>query len=300
MAPTALSFLTRFSRLNNTLPALCFVNGQPASQVAVDNRGLQYGDGLFETMLWLDSHVVLEKQHLLRLFRDAKRLGIRLDESSCERELARFCYQIRWHGFPRGVIKLLVTRESLGRGYAADAAAGSERILQFYPGITYPKQHRSGVRVSLASYQLGYQPQLAGIKHINRLDQVMLQKELHKPFYQEILASGQGGEVIEGSISNLFVIKDRHVHTPRLDRAGVRGVMRDYLLDMVLPDLKLEHAENQLPLDEVLAADELFICNSVFGIWPVIAINVRQYPVGAVTRALQASVDNLGYPSIHR
>lgn len=276
------------------------MNGKPANGIAINDRGLQYGDGLFETILYLDGHGVLQAEHLLRLYRDTKRMGIRLDESRLEKELASFQYQARQDGLARGVIKLLVTRESTGRGYAADPDAGSNRILQFYPGVSYPGQHRDGVRAALASHRLPYQPSLAGIKHLNRLDQVLLQKELRKPFYQEVLACAEHGEVIEGSFSNVFIIKNRELFTPKLDRAGVRGVMRDYLMNVILPDLGLDYTESALSVEDVITAEEIFLCNSVFGIWPVIAVNVRQFHVGPVTRALQAAVDRLGYSSVYR
>jgi 4-amino-4-deoxychorismate lyase len=286
--------------LKITRPDLSFVNGVAGETIPVTDRGLHYGDGLFETILCLDGKPVLEQRHLERLFRDAARLRISMDPVALAKELEILLAGISALAISTtGVLKIVLTRAQAMRGYAASREAGSQRLLQFYSGLSYPKANRDGIRVALGDYHLPENPQLAGIKHLNRLDQVFAHTAIQKPFYQEALLCSTRGDVIEGTISNIFMVKGGMLLTPALDKAGVRGVMRDYLLDVVAPKLNLTCCIERLLLDDVLAADELFVCNSVFGVWPVMALNVKQYAVGEITRQIQQEVNTLGYPAIY-
>jgi 4-amino-4-deoxychorismate lyase len=285
--------------LKITRPDLSLVNGVAGDTIPVTDRGLHYGDGLFETLLCLDGKPVLEKQHFERLFRDAARLRISVDRALLIRELGGFLQHITALPRSTGVLKIVITRAQAARGYAASRDAGSHRLLQFYSGLSYPKANRDGIRVALGDYYLPENPQLAGIKHLNRLDQVFAHTAIQRPFYQEALLCSKTGEVIEGTISNVFVVKNGELLTPVLDKAGVRGVMRDHLCDVVAKKLELGCRIERLLLDDVLTADELFVCNSVFGVWPVIALNVKQYAVGEVTRHIRQEADKLGYPAVH-
>ena len=281
------------------LPDISLVNGKLESSVPVTDRGLHYGDGLFETILCLDQQLILRAPHLARLWRDAVRLKITIDITALEKELAQLQAMMAALGKDAGVVKIIVTRESSGRGYSTGGCGGSNRLLQFTSGIQYPKANRDGIRMALSDLKLAQQPALAGIKHLNRLEQVLAHSAIPKPFYQEALLCDSQQRVIEGTISNVFFVKDGKLVTPGLDQAGVRGVMRDHIMDAIAPPLKIMTSEARVTLADVLAADEVFVCNSVFGVWPVQALHVREYAIGTVTRRVQHAVDALGFPSVH-
>ena len=285
--------------MTSPLPTLSLINGVVAQSIPISDRGLAYGDGLFETILCLKNTLVLQHEHLARLQRDAARLGITMNQSALMHELSTLQHQIAASGHTAGVVKIIITRTSAARGYATGLVCGSNRVLQFIPGIQYPKANRDGIRITLSDVRLAQQPLLAGIKHLNRLEQVLAHSAIAKPYYQEALVCDAQQYVIEGTISNVFLAKAGKLYTPLLDQAGVRGVMRDYLLDTIVPQLKLEAYVQRLTLADVLSAEEVFVCNSVFGVWPVTALNVREFPAGAVTCSIQQAVDAHGYPEVH-
>lgn len=288
---------------NDTRVPLSWINGQENTCIPVTDRGLQYGDGLFETCLYLNHQLVLEKEHLARLQRDALRLQLNLDRDKLQHELQAFLCTLKDKNFSRGVIKILLTREYTGRGYRPDPQSNVQRILQYFEGVSYAAHNRNGISLALLPYRLAIHPALAGIKHLNRLEQVLAQANFKQPLrgihYSEGVLLDQGSFVTECMSSNLFWVKDRTVFTPLLDRSGVQGVMRDFILQQVCPLKNITVVEGHFGLDALWQADEVWICNSVYGVWPVAALEVKSYPVGPVTRAIQAAVDELGYGIIH-
>jgi len=280
------------------LPDFSFVNGKLENSLPVTDRGLHYGDGLFETILFLNGKPVLLDLHLDRLTRDCRRLQINLDENKLRQELEILNSAVNTLSNPAGVVKIIITREFTGRGYGYDKYANSNRLLQYFSGLSYPKENQQGVRLSLCDHRLADNPELAGIKHLNRLDQVLAQNSIKKPFYQEGIVFGAHGEVVECVSSNIFLVKNGSIFTPSLDKAGVQGVMRDTIISTVAPALNVTVHVEKIYLADLMSADEVFICNSVFGVWPVVAIHVKEYAVGKITSAIQQEINKLGYATL--
>ena len=276
-------------------PDLSYVNGKPGQSIAVTDRGLNYGDGLFETILCCQGQLILFDEHLQRLLKDSRRLYIQIDEQKLKNELDVLLVEISKAGALTGVVKIVITRAFSGRGYGYNKNADSNRLLQYYAGLSYPNDFQRGVRLSLADYRLGVNRELAGIKHLNRLDQVLAYNAVQRSLYQESIVSGSGGELVECVTSNLFIIKAGELFTPDLSQAGVQGVMRDYILTVVAPRLRIASHIKKLYIDDLMKADEVFICNSVFGLWPVIAVHVKEYVKGEGTAAIQQEINKLGY-----
>ena len=282
---------------------LSWVNGQAGHGLSLLDRGLQYGDGLFETGLFLDGNIILCEQHLARIERDTARLSINLDVRQLKGELQDFTQELARRCWRRGIIKIIITREYVRRGYSIDKSATCQRILHYFDGVHYPAANRSGIRLLLSSQKLAINPALAGIKHLNRLEQVLAatawshqQRGLASA---EALLLDQSQAVTEALTSNIFLVQQQHLVTPLLDRCGVRGVMRDYLLDKAAPALKIPVVEARITLTDLLQADEVFVCNSVYGIWPVSWLEVVSFSVGPLTSQLQKAIDELGYEKIY-
>ncbi|MNM50837.1 Aminodeoxychorismate lyase [compost metagenome] len=262
-----------------------WIDGQPATAVNLQNRGLAYGDGLFETIAVRGGQPSLLDRHLDRLALGCQRLAIDADLALIRDELLRFA-----SGLGNGVAKLILTRGDSLRGYAPLVGAAPRRILQGGPSPAYPVEHaEQGVRLFACTTRLGEQPLLAGLKHLNRLEQVLARAEWQDSEYAEGLMCDGQGRVVEGVYSNLFLIREGVLITADLGRCGVAGVMRAALLEQARASA-IPVQVRDVPFDELERADEVFVCNSVYGIWPVrgiSALNLNWSP-GPLTRKLQA------------
>lgn len=260
----------------------CLVNGVPTSLVSVRDRGLAYGDGLFETIRVRRGTLPLADYHFRRLARGAQVLRLPLDLTLILTEIEQMATQIG-----DGLIKLTITRGESQRGYAMPPQPELTRILQSSPLPAYSPQHaEQGIRLYPCITRLGNQPLLAGIKHLNRLEQILARSEWQDAAYAEGLVCDLEGNPVEGTMSNLFIrLNDRWV-TPVLDQCGVQGVMRDFLIDH-LDDQGEAVVQRTISHDELLSSTEVFCCNSVFGVWPVVALEGKQWPAGPHTRVIQ-------------
>ena len=259
-----------------------WVDGQPADALSLKDRGLAYGDGLFETIAVRGGQPILLDRHLTRLAEGCSRLAIDADIDRVRTELRAYAAAMG-----EGVLKLILTRGDGLRGYAPDPAAQGRRILQGNPPAAYPAVHgEQGVRLFPCATRLSNQPLLAGLKHLNRLEQVLARAEWRDGEHAEGLMLDQAGRVIEGVFSNLFLVRDGVLITPDLKRCGVAGVMRAELLFQA-ESLAIPTQITDVSLEQLQWADEVFVCNSVYGVWPVRAYAALSWPVGPLTRKLQ-------------
>jgi 4-amino-4-deoxychorismate lyase len=259
-----------------------WVDGQPADALSLKDRGLAYGDGLFETIAVRGGQPLLLDRHLARLADGCARLAIATDHQLVRSELLAYAAVMG-----DGVLKLVLTRGDGLRGYAPDPSAQARRILLGNPPSAYPALHgEQGVRLFACTTRLSRQPLLAGLKHLNRLEQVIARSEWHDTEHAEGLMLDQAGRVVEGVFSNVFVVRDGVLLTPDLKRCGVAGVMRAEILFQA-ESLAIPVQITDIPLEQLQWADEVFVCNSVYGIWPVRAYAALHWPVGPLTRKLQ-------------
>ncbi|MFK7702584.1 aminodeoxychorismate lyase [Pseudomonas caspiana] len=259
-----------------------WVDGCPADTLSVRNRGLAYGDGLFETIAVRAGQPSLLDQHMRRLLGGCDRLGIKADQILIRNELLAFAQQLG-----DGVMKLILARGDSQRGYAPDPHSQPLRILQGSPLPVYPAAHaEQGIRLFPCVTRLAEQPLLAGLKHLNRLEQVLARSEWQNPEFAEGLMRDLSGRIIEGVYSNLFVVRDNVLLTADLSRSGVAGVMRGELLEQA-PKLGIQLEVRDLHMGDLEHADEVFVCNSVYGVWPVCGFEQLSWSVGPLTRKLQ-------------
>lgn len=267
---------------------LNWVDGHPAESLSIKDRGLAYGDGLFETIAVRAGRPPLLEYHMARLADGCRRLCIPLDLPLMRTELLAFSA-----GLGEGVVKLMVTRGEGLRGYAPPPVALPRRILQsgLFPG--YPEANaEQGVQLFPCATRLAEQPLLAGLKHLNRLEQVLARAEWQGGEFAEGLMRDQSGRVIEGVFSNLFLVAGGVLVTADLSRCGVAGVMRAALLDAARAEGMAVDVRD-VDYEELFQADEVFLCNSLFGIWPVRSVTGHHWPVGPLTRKLQAIARDL-------
>jgi len=261
---------------------MVLINGQPSTVIAVSDRGFQYGDGLFETILIRDNKPVFLAEHLQRLMQGCQTLGIPLPGQQILWDEA---HQLSCQSAGSAVLKITVTRGSGGRGYKQPETINPTRVLSLHPLPEYPADYADkGIKARFCLTRLGLNPALAGIKHLNRLEQVMARAEWQETDIQEGIMLGYDGYVREGTMTNIFLVKKQTLVTPDLSQAGVAGIIRRLLLSS-------EHGINASvtavsPLD-LRNADEIFVCNSIVGIWPVAQLEQWSFPVGPITRQIQ-------------
>lgn len=263
--------------------AISWVNGAPVGLDPSD-RGLAYGDGLFETMACRNGSVRWLDYHLERLAHGCRRLAMPVpDLQDLRRELAARCPPAG-----RAVVKLIVTRGSGARGYRPPEPAVPNRVLSIAPWPGYPVEHyTSGVEIEPCALRLAENPQLAGLKHLSRLEQVLAQMELAGLAADEGLLRDRSGYVVGGVASNIFALRGRELTTPPLLRCGVHGVARRVVLERA-PGCGLEPAQRDLTLEDLLDSDEVLITNALAGVRPVRRIGQHRFAVGPATRSLVA------------
>ena len=263
------------------------INGEPTDQIPALDRGTQYGDGLFETIAVIDGQPCLWERHIQRLYAGCKRLSIVAPEPA---ELLAEA-QVLINGQQRCVLKIAVTRGVGGRGYRPPEKTQPSRIISCSPWPDYPKEYwEKGVAIRLCSTCLGINPALAQLKHLNRLEQVLARSEWNDPAIFEGLMLDSDGRVVEGTISNLFLMKNGTLITPDLKRCGVAGIMRELIIELAVAlniPLKIE----DVGLDDVRHAEAMFISNSLIGILPVRLFYGQVYRLDSIPPALIQAVD---------
>jgi 4-amino-4-deoxychorismate lyase len=268
-------------------PELVRVNGRAAREVSALERGLHYGDGLFETIACLGGQPRLLELHLKRLHSGCGRLGLSFtDEATLAREVQELAA-----GCSRAIVKVLLTRGvALNRGYAPTGRELPTRVtLRYAWPEDDPAAARDGVRVRLALQRLGENPALAGLKHCNRLEQILARREWSDPAIAESLMFSSSGALISGTMSNVFLVCDSLLLTPRVDRCGVAGVMRTAVLATARA-AGIRAEERVLGHEDLVRASEIFLTSALTGIRPVRELEGTPRVPGSVTRHLQTQL----------
>ena len=263
------------------------VNGDVRDSLPLSDRAIHYGDGLFETIAVRDGCIEYWQRHMQRLVSGCERLNIPMPDASLLLNETRQLVNKQ-----QGVIKIIISRGEGGRGYRAPNVANPKRVIGFYPLPQYPVEfQQQGIQLTVCKTPLGLNPVLAGMKHLNSLEQVLARSEWDDGKIAEGLMLDINGNVIEGTMSNLFFVRDGQLCTPVLSNSGVAGIVRDVVIECC-QQLNISLSQGSYGLDDVLAADELFVTNSVISIWPVKQLLKSSYPLGPVTQQLQQALAN--------
>jgi len=267
-------------------------DGRPCTEGAAASRALQYGDGVFRTMLWSDGAVADWPWHLDKLAADCAALRLRMpDAGLLADEVSTLA-----GGAARAVLKLIVARAGGGRGYRPAGEASERWLYRFDAPPPCEDAYRRGIRVVLSAVALSEQPLLAGVKHLNRLDQVLAARDCPADA-DEALMCDAAGYLVCGTRSNLFCVSGGQLLTPQLNRCGVAGIMRARILETCAA-LGVPARAAVLEPAALLAADEVFVSNALIGIWPVRALGERRWPApGPTTVALMRALRHPLVPS---
>ncbi|MGA2655632.1 MAG: aminodeoxychorismate lyase [Gammaproteobacteria bacterium] len=260
----------------------CLINGQMINSLAITDRAIHYGDGLFETIALKHGVMPFWSDHYQRLILACERLKFPIPNEAL---LLQEIDTVK-HNQDKAIIKIILTRGQGERGYRIPKEQHIKRIVQAYAFPDYPKHYyEQGVQVIFCKTPVSENKTLAGIKHLNRLDNVLASSEWTDPNIAEGLMCNAKDDIIQGTKSNLFYAQGGELFTPDLSHCGILGIMRAQILTWAeLHDIRV----NIIPIarEKLLQADEVFLCNSIFGIWPVTNIEGRLLKVGHYTQKL--------------
>lgn len=249
------------------------INGLEQDALPASDRAIQFGDGCFTTARILDGNVCLLEAHIRRLQHGCETLMIPFTHwDTLRQEMCKLAF-----GKQSGVLKVIITRGSGGRGYSAASCLSPTRILSVSAcPAHYSRWREEGVTLTLSPIRLGRNPMLAGIKHLNRLEQVLIRTHLEQTDADEALVLDSEGFITECCAANLLWRQGREVFTPSLDQAGVNGIMRQFCLELL--------ARSDFRVVEVSAgeaalktADEVVICNALMPVVPVRAYGQQRW-----------------------
>lgn len=246
-----------------------FLNGQPG-HLPLNHRSAAYGDGVFET-LWFDGQTIhFLDAHFDRLKLGAETLNLNWSERQ-HQTLRSTLLDFVQQAMGSHVLKVMLLRDSPGRGYGYGQAEQRVDVIIQIKDYQRPDWARAGARVKTAETMVSRNPMLAGIKHCNRLDSVMARSEYPVETVNEVLMLDEHSNLIEGSMSNVFILLNNRWITPSLEYSGVHGIMRQLLL------AELDGAVEEFPSNLLTVATSILICNSLIGAVPVISIDGREF-----------------------
>lgn len=242
------------------------INGQPSQQIDARDRALHYGDGLFETIAVKAGKLQALDEHLQRLHEGCQRLSLVCpDKSVWMQDIEKLSIE------NDAVIKLILSRGVSGRGYAYDESSEATRIVAAYDWPDYPEQNQQGIKVRICQTPVSINTALAGLKHLNRLDNVLARNEWRNAEIAEGIMLDHHQHVIEGTMSNIFGVLDDELYTPLLDRCGVMGITRQKIIQLA-GAIGVTVNEIEISKQNFLNMDGAFVCNSLIHIWPVTKI----------------------------
>lgn len=264
---------------------MILINGYPTDTLLISDRGFQYGDGCFTTALVSFGVVEAWSYHLTRLKDNVAALSIEgVDWPALTRWAEKAAKQCDLD--PKCVLKIIITRGVGGRGYSPSSCSTPNVVISTHP---YPSHYetwqRTGINMIVLERRLGLSS-LGGIKHLNRLEQVLFRKEIEAANVDDGVACDFNGKIVEASSSNLFWRKGEQLFTPTIDTAGVAGIMRARVIEAVNDDYDLTFVSALA--DTLQDADEIFITNAILNIVPVRRLGTKQLTHFDACKALRS------------
>lgn len=272
-----------------------WVNGEEVDTVPISDRGFQYGDGVWETLAIRDGHIKQFERHLQRLQQGLMALGFVDREAIIIAVKNDVVALVNTTQLQTAVLKITISRGSGGRGFYYDDSIKPRRILSLYAMPTYPDAYYSeGIRLTLCQTCLPHHPQLAGFKQLGCVEQVIARAEFQTD-YQEGLMCDYNSHIIEGTMSNFFIITEQDtIITPDLQMCGIAGIARSCIVDQVRA-MGIHLKITTVTETDVQQAKGIFMSNSVIRLWPVkeyCTSRYRQtYSIPALFRTLEKQLN---------
>lgn len=265
------------------LPAI-WVDGEPGRALPLPDRGLDFGDGLFETLLLCNGQPLYLDYHLQRLTAGLQLLGFPDTLALATEQLQRVCTTLG--DIPWVAVRLTITRGAAPRGYAPPDDACPRVVITAAELLQDRRLFPAPSSLGWANIRWSSQPLLAGIKHLNRLEQVMAAREAQSMGCDEVVVLDQQGLVNSVSAGNLFLVSAGKLFTPVLETCGISGTRRRMIIEQWAPELGIELEQMHITPGQLAEADEVFYCNSLRGVQPVGRLGEHQWQAFPVCQAL--------------
>lgn len=264
-----------------------WVNGVQADTVSVSDRGFSYGDGIFTTIKVVDGHCQLLTQHLIRLQQGITALAIsQIDFKALLDDIKGKALTLH-----SGVIKIVITRGIGQRGYSSVGCDSPTTVVSTNPLPShYELWQQQGIDIGVSTVALGINPLTAGLKHLNRLEQVLVKQQVDEYGWADALVLDCQACIIETSMANIFWRTGDVLYTPSLDFSGVKGLVRQEIMALA-QQWSLPMVEDRFKLSSIFDSDEIFITNCLMGVVPITGIESKSYAIGDLTRRLQKSIN---------
>ena len=254
------------------------VNFKPSNHIDVSDRGLAFGDGIFTTGKVVNGKLEHYQAHIERLKKGCLALQLPSpDWQALEHEIAKAINERAL-----AVIKVIISAGSSGRGYSRQGCLTPTVIttVSEFPSH-YSQWQQHGINLGTSTVKLGLNPSTAGIKHLNRLEQVLVRNELDRLDFDEVVVCDINNHIVECNTANIFWIKDGIIHTPSLNNSGVAGIVRQELIK-TKPNIKIVNES----IETLSNTDAIFICNSLLGLVPVVKFMERNFTIETVLESL--------------
>ena len=268
------------------------INGSFDHTLSPLDRGFTYGDGVFRTLVMRGGLPENWPLHYQKLVADCAIINIVCP--SAELLMSDLQQLFLLDGLTESqlaVAKIIITRGEGERGYTPPAVTMPLRVVIKTAMPQYPQENFvEGVNLHVCETRLAHQPKLAGIKHLNRLENVLARMEWHDPTIAEGMMLDTDSNVIECTSANIFARFGDTLITPSLHQCGVSGVTRQRITDIAYT-LSLKVAMETFKLEKLFSADEVIICNSLYGAWQVKSVQQRVWPVSALARDIRKALN---------
>ena len=264
---------------------ITLVNGIHQEHISTQDRGLQYGDGFFETIAVYQKSPLNIDTHLRRLAFACDSLGFNKPDLETIESQAKSLINENCAAADKAVLKISYTRGVGGRGYKPPKQSEATTIISLSEWPTYPDNIReNGIKANFSQVITASNPLFAGIKHLNRLEQVVARDQMPEDCFESIMLDIKQ-QVIEGTMSNLFMVIEDLIITPDLKNCGIDGIIRNEIIHSA-HDIGYSIRIDNIRKEDLFAADEVFFSNSLMGIVPANMIEETVYTDFSVAREI--------------
>ncbi|MFK8048844.1 MAG: aminodeoxychorismate lyase [Halioglobus sp.] len=265
-----------------------WVDGLRTESLPLPDRGLNFGDGLFETMLFAQNHLFYRGYHLARLARGIVALGFSDCLTLVNEYLSAVVEELKLSAHRQYSVRLTLTRGDGPRGYAPGTNSRPRVIVSATHLVQDWQQRQSAAAIGVAKIRWSCQPQLAGLKHLNRLEQVLAARERVDQGLDELIMLDEQARVISTISGNIFAVIDDALITPKLHKCGIEGTRRQLIIEGWSKKIGIDTRESMFDVEQLHQSAEVFFCNSLIGLRPVASLGSKTWSRHPVCQALHA------------